>query len=106
MILIFFYVKYFEVIHTYLEFFTETMFSKNSASRQSLPNMHVDTESTEDSTESLLDESEECVRKSIDTTLTLIDWPCVGYRYVGRTYSVPNLFLGIFRLIPDLFSNF
>lgn len=58
--------------------------------------MYVDTESGEESTESLIDESEECVRKSIDATLNSIDWPYVGYRYVGRTYSVPNLFLGIF----------
>lgn len=83
----------------YSHFLAETIFSKNSASRQSLPNMHMDTESTEDSTESLIDESEECVRKSIDTTLTLIDGPCLGYRYVGRTFSVPNLFLGIIFIL-------
>lgn len=57
--------------------------------------MYVDTESGEESTDSLIDESEECVRKSIDSTLTAIDWPYVGYRYVGRTHSVPNLFLGM-----------
>lgn len=56
--------------------------------------MYVDTESGEESTESLIDESEEYVRKSIDSTLHSIDWPYMGYRYVGRTYSVPNLFLG------------
>ncbi|XP_065226435.1 uncharacterized protein LOC135849785 [Planococcus citri] len=73
--------------------FKESLLSKNTGSRQSLPNMYVDTESGEESTDSLIDESEECVRKSIDSTLTAIDWPYVGYRYVGRTHSVPNLFL-------------
>ncbi|XP_065206390.1 uncharacterized protein LOC135835858 [Planococcus citri] len=73
--------------------FKESLLSKNTGSRQSLPNMYVDTESGEESTDSLIDESEECVRKSIDSTLTAIDWPYVGYHYVGRTHSVPNLFL-------------
>ncbi|KAK7598356.1 hypothetical protein V9T40_006591 [Parthenolecanium corni] len=73
--------------------FKESLFSKNTGSRQSLPNMYVDTESGEESTDSLIDESEECVQKTIETTLNSIDWPYIGYRYVGRTYSVPNLFL-------------
>ncbi|PSN46827.1 hypothetical protein C0J52_09587 [Blattella germanica] len=58
---------------------------------QSLPDLRSDIElDSGDSTDSLIDEAEEYLRRSIDSILTGADWGRVGRRRQNRRYSEPD----------------
>jgi hypothetical protein len=58
---------------------------------QSLPDLRSDFElDSGDSTDSLIDEAEEYLRRSIDSMLTGTDWGRVGRRRQNRRFSEPD----------------
>ena len=58
---------------------------------QSLPDLRSDIDlDSGDSTDSLIDEAEEYLRRSIDSILTGADWGRVGRRRQNRRYSEPD----------------
>ncbi|KAJ9581821.1 hypothetical protein L9F63_003890 [Diploptera punctata] len=60
-------------------------------SSKSLPDLRSDIElDSGDSTDSLIDEAEEYLRRSIDSILTGADWGRVGRRRQNRRYSEPD----------------
>lgn len=58
---------------------------------QSLPDLRSDFDlDSGDSTDSLIDEAEEYLRRSIDSILTRTDWGRVGRRRQNRRHSEPD----------------
>ncbi|XP_066992477.1 uncharacterized protein [Anabrus simplex] len=71
--------------------FQESSFQRRSHPGQSLPDLRVDMEpDSGDSTDSLIDEAEEYLRRSIDSILTGTDWSKVGRRRQTRRMSEPD----------------
>nr|CAD7266157.1 unnamed protein product [Timema shepardi] len=71
--------------------FQESSLRRSTHPGQSLPDLRVDLDiDSGDSTDSLIDEAEEYLRRSIDSILTGADWGKVGRRRLGRKYSEPD----------------